>query len=284
MLASTLIILIVSQSVTPLASQKTSSPVQVFPPPTILPSPVPTSSPYSDRQWFDSRFNSLMDLPDGVSVSGNVLWTDNFKNNSGPGLPEGQVIKCDLDSYSGPEDYSHEVLLKTIRAKTPKITKFQAIYTYPQSWNISGDEKESIIFYKVETPSHPTLKLSCFWLTPQLEPDIISILSSLRFVDITSAPTCRPRPTCLDQEPRCLMPETADMCPATSLQKCQPVENPCSPFSCDYDPARCKQTYTCPGSEWVDCMPGPGMDKLRCQKDYLSWMQENCQGFNGAAY
>ena len=26
-------------------------------------------------------------------------------------------------------------------------------------------------------------------------------------------PTCRPRPACLDQEPRCLLPETSDMCP-----------------------------------------------------------------------
>lgn len=29
----------------------------------------------------------------------------------------------------------------------------------------------------------------------------------------TPTPTCRPRPACLDATPRCLIPETSDMCP-----------------------------------------------------------------------
>lgn len=42
------------------------------------------------------------------------------------------------------------------------------------------------------------------------------ILSTLKFTDQTSpSATCKPRPTCLDATPRCLIPETSDMCPPT---------------------------------------------------------------------
>ena len=39
------------------------------------------------------------------------------------------------------------------------------------------------------------------------------IISSIRFTNKNVSPTCRPRPKCLDQKPRCLIPETEDMCP-----------------------------------------------------------------------
>ncbi|MCA9371772.1 hypothetical protein KC726_02635 [Candidatus Woesebacteria bacterium] len=46
-----------------------------------------------------------------------------------------------------------------------------------------------------------------------------------------------------------------------------------------------KQTYVCPGKEWVDCMPGPGKGaRPECEPEYLDWATENCPGFNGAAY
>lgn len=41
--------------------------------------------------------------------------------------------------------------------------------------------------------------------------------------------------------------------------------------------------YSCPESEWVDCMPGPGPAKTQCQPDYLRWAKDNCPGFQGAA-
>lgn len=44
-------------------------------------------------------------------------------------------------------------------------------------------------------------------------------------------------------------------------------------------------TYTCPETEYVDCMPSVGGGaKPQCEKDFLSWAQENCSGFKGAAY
>lgn len=40
-------------------------------------------------------------------------------------------------------------------------------------------------------------------------------LSTFKFTDISPAPTCRPRPACLDTTPRCMIAETPDMCPPT---------------------------------------------------------------------
>ena len=39
------------------------------------------------------------------------------------------------------------------------------------------------------------------------------ILSTFKFLEASPTPTCRPRPACLDATPRCLIPETSDMCP-----------------------------------------------------------------------
>jgi len=41
--------------------------------------------------------------------------------------------------------------------------------------------------------------------------------------------------------------------------------------------------YTCPTSEWVNCMPGPGPSKPQCQPEYLKWASNNCPNFKGAA-
>ncbi|MCL5438574.1 MAG: hypothetical protein M1268_01125 [Patescibacteria group bacterium] len=49
-----------------------------------------------------------------------------------------------------------------------------------------------------------------------INPDI---LSTFKFTDRSPSPTCIPRPACLDATHRCLIPETADMCPkATPIQ------------------------------------------------------------------
>lgn len=98
------------------------------------------------------------------------------------------------------------------------------------------------------------------------------IISSFKFANkISPTPTCTPRPKCLDAIPRCLMPETSDMCGA--LPKPTAKEGPPETF-----------IYECPPSGWVDCMPGPGPAKPQCQPDYLAWIQSNCPDFQGAAY
>lgn len=50
----------------------------------------------------------------------------------------------------------------------------------------------------------------------QYKPIFDAILNTIKFTDQNSpTPTCRPRPACLDATPRCLIPETSDMCPPT---------------------------------------------------------------------
>lgn len=55
----------------------------------------------------------------------------------------------------------------------------------------------------------------------QNEKDLLTeyrkILSTFTFTGGTApTPTCRPRPACLDATPRCMIPETSDMCPKAS--------------------------------------------------------------------
>lgn len=44
-------------------------------------------------------------------------------------------------------------------------------------------------------------------------------------------------------------------------------------------------SYTCPQTDYVDCMPGP--DKTlpsQCDPTFLKWAQTNCPGFKGGAF
>jgi len=43
------------------------------------------------------------------------------------------------------------------------------------------------------------------------------------------------------------------------------------------------KTFNCPRSEWIDCMPGPGVPKSQCSPNYLKWANANCPNFKGAA-
>ena len=44
------------------------------------------------------------------------------------------------------------------------------------------------------------------------------------------------------------------------------------------------QTYTCPQTAWVNCMPGPNAPQNpQCSTDYYSWAKKNCPNFQGLA-
>lgn len=82
---------------------------------------------------------------------------------------------------------------------------------------------------------------------------------------------------------------------------CKPCETPsalrCRNNQCTFEnditvtpPA---SQYTCPTSEWIDCMPGPlegnqnGVTtgiKFECTDEFLTWAKSNCPNFKGAAY
>jgi hypothetical protein len=42
--------------------------------------------------------------------------------------------------------------------------------------------------------------------------------------------------------------------------------------------------YTCPDTEYVDCMPGPDAKNPLCGTDFLTWANQNCPNFKGVAY
>ena len=42
--------------------------------------------------------------------------------------------------------------------------------------------------------------------------------------------------------------------------------------------------FTCPETEYVNCMPGPGPSNPQCAPEFLTWAKENCPGFQGGAY
>ncbi len=46
--------------------------------------------------------------------------------------------------------------------------------------------------------------------------------------------------------------------------------------------------YSCPSTEYIDCMPKIMADKSgkqpQCEKEYLQWVQKNCPSFKGVAY
>lgn len=46
-----------------------------------------------------------------------------------------------------------------------------------------------------------------------------------------------------------------------------------------------QHAYTCPETEWIDCMPGAPQDGIKpeCAPDYLNWAKLHCPGFRGAA-
>ncbi|MBI5019420.1 hypothetical protein HZB58_04065 [Candidatus Gottesmanbacteria bacterium] len=79
-----------------------------------------------------------------------------------------------------------------------------------------------------------------------------------------------------------------------SLTACSPCETPTTPVcrsnQCVFTTEKTttpspRSAFTCPETEWVDCMPGPAEGrKLECTSDFLSWAKANCPNFQGAAY
>lgn len=76
------------------------------------------------------------------------------------------------------------------------------------------------------------------------------ILTTFKFLDSpTISPTCVPRPACLDASPRCLIPETSDICP-----KATPTPNQ---VACTMDAKLCPDgssvSRTSPNCEFAAC-------------------------------
>lgn len=43
--------------------------------------------------------------------------------------------------------------------------------------------------------------------------------------------------------------------------------------------------FLCPKDPWINCMPSIGSGpRNNCSVEYINWAQQNCPGFEGAAY
>jgi hypothetical protein len=105
-----------------------------------------------------------------------------------------------------------------------------------------------------------TIILSTYLLqTNNPTPDIIPITPSPTAAIITPKISCRPRPACLDSIPRCMIPETSDMCPKTTPTS--------SMIAC---PADAKQ---CSDGTWVG-RTGPSCEFV-CPLSQLNEVEKN---------
>jgi len=43
-------------------------------------------------------------------------------------------------------------------------------------------------------------------------------------------------------------------------------------------------SYTCPTTEWINCMPGPDLSETECHPKYIDWAEVNCSNFKGVVY
>jgi len=42
--------------------------------------------------------------------------------------------------------------------------------------------------------------------------------------------------------------------------------------------------FLCPKDPWINCMPSIDGVRNNCSLEYINWAQQNCPGFEGAAY
>ncbi len=88
-------------------------------------------------------------------------------------------------------------------------------------------------------------------ITPQYPPTHYEPLPTTSLTPTSSAsPSCKPRPACLDTNPRCLIPETPDMCPKAS----SPETGPCT-----------MEAKECPDGSYVG-RQGPKCQFAACPK------------------
>lgn len=86
-------------------------------------------------------------------------------------------------------------------------------------------QKDDKIYMLIKYPGEPSDKKS------QLNYIFSQVLSTFKFLDNNPSPTCIPRPACLDATPRCLMPESENMCP--------PSPKPTGQTACTQEAKQC---------------------------------------------
>lgn len=122
-------------------------------------------------------------------------------------------------------------------------------------------------------------------------------VTSMRLLD--TAKPCQPLPT------ECTSSGGLKLCKVALSDGSRwcaptPTPGPTAPAGCSYQQVECFKApcnpvlvcatpkpvqFTCPATQWVDCMPGPDREsRTQCSSAYLEWAKGNCPNFQGAAY
>lgn len=82
----------------------------------------------------------------------------------------------------------------------------------------------------------------------------------------TPKTTCTPRPACFDSEPRCMMPETSEMCPPTitptKINVCD--LEPCPPVTSGKQVVCTQEAMLCPDGKTYVGRTGPNCEFSAC--------------------
>ena len=120
------------------------------------------------------------------------------------------------------------------------------------------DENGNEFWSQISNSAKDDESLTGAWATSYKPADqnskiIIKILSTLEFKD--TSVSCTPRPSCFDSIPRCMMPETADMCP--------PSVTPSQTESTDRKIFCTQEAKQCPDGSYVG-RTGPKCEFAAC--------------------
>lgn len=120
----------------------------------------------------------------------------------------GEDIKNDNQKYIGPNTIIDSELISKLLLPSGYIAKaYDNIedITVTIDYKKSNEDMRILIWCGGEKGN-----------TSECKNILRQLLPTFKFLYLSIAPTCQPRPACLDSVPRCLIPETADMCPKST--------------------------------------------------------------------
>lgn len=146
------------------------------------------------------------------------IYSNDFQEDSdvqGPHMIKGVFLII----HSGIDVKSYDELIKETRQDNSVVPK-----SYDEKEILVDGEKTTIwisnnfydpkfVDYQMNT-FHNGQGYVIYMFSSQRQDELFKkILSTFKFTDQAPTPTCKPRPACLDATPRCMIPETSDMCP-----------------------------------------------------------------------
>ncbi len=206
------------------------------------PSPTPTATPDPTANWktyTDTKYNFTFKYPNNIrEVEGGVSGPTNGSPKHLASFSDPTTVMEGTDAaFDGFSVYIASINNKTFEEYIRK-EKSDRENRDVVNWDATGSSIRSMYQYSEKSwvalngPAFPNITV--YYLALPDGKNIISfarsnktkeflvvfnqVLSTFTFLDTT--PTCRPRPACLDATPRCLIPETEDMCPPKEKIAC----------------------------------------------------------------